>query len=61
MHVCSHPGSVYTSCHVRRLEEHMACKKFTDEVLVWLSVWSEVQMVRMWSAAPQTSIISRLI
>ena len=24
------------------LVEHLACKKLTDEVLVWLSVWSEV-------------------
>jgi len=26
-------------------EEYSACKKLTDEVLVWLSVWSEVQMI----------------
>jgi len=26
-------------------EEHPACKKFSDEVQVWLSVWSEVQMI----------------
>jgi len=25
-------------------EEHSACKKLSDEVLVWLSVWSEVQI-----------------
>jgi len=24
-------------------EEHPACKKMSDEVLVWLSVWSEMQ------------------
>ena len=24
-------------------EEHPACEKLTDEVLAWLSVWSEVQ------------------
>ena len=29
---------------VDRQEEHMACKKLSDEVLAWLSVWSEVQM-----------------
>ena len=28
---------------VRRQEEHPAC--LNDEVLVWLSVWSEVQIV----------------
>jgi len=25
-------------------EEHPACKKLSDVVLVWLSIWSEVQM-----------------
>jgi len=30
---------------VGRHEEHPACKKLSDEVLVWLSVWSEVQIV----------------
>jgi len=33
---------------VERQEEHLACKK-SDEVLAWLSVWSEVQMTCMWS------------
>ena len=28
---------------VGRQEGHPACKKLSDEVLVWLSVWSEVQ------------------
>jgi len=27
---------------VGRQEEHLACKNLTDEVLAWLSVWSEV-------------------
>jgi len=26
-------------------QEHLACKKLSDEVLVWLSVWSEVQII----------------
>jgi len=26
-------------------EEHLACKKLSDEVLSWLSVCSEVQMI----------------
>jgi len=30
---------------VGRQEEHLACKKLGDEVLVWLSVWSEIQMI----------------
>jgi len=28
---------------VGRQEGHLACKKVSGEVLVWLSVWSEVQ------------------
>jgi len=35
---------------VGRQEEHPACKKWSDEVLVWLSVWSEVQIVCIWSS-----------
>jgi len=31
-------------------EEHLAHKNLSDEVLVWLSVWSEVQMVCIWSS-----------
>jgi len=30
---------------VGRQEEHLACKKLSDEMLAWLSVWSEVQMI----------------
>jgi len=30
-------------------EEHPACEKLTDEVMAWLSVWSEVQMICVWS------------
>jgi len=32
------------------LKEHLACKKLSDEVLAWLSVWSEVQMICIWSS-----------
>jgi len=35
---------------LRRQEEHLACKSFTDEVLVWLSVWSEVQILCIQSS-----------
>jgi len=35
---------------VEHQEEHPACKKLSDEVLVWLSVWSEVQVVCIWSS-----------
>jgi len=31
-------------------EEHPACKKLSDEVLVWLSVCSKVQIVCIWSS-----------
>jgi len=33
---------------VGRQEEHPACKKMSDEILVWLSVCSEVQIVCVW-------------
>jgi len=37
---------------VKRQEEHPACNNWviSDEVLVWLSVWSEVQIVCIWSS-----------
>ena len=35
---------------VGRQKEHPACKKLSDEVLVWLSIWSEVQIVCIWSS-----------
>jgi len=28
-----------------RQEERLACKKLADEALMWLSVWSDVQIV----------------
>jgi len=31
-------------------EEHLACKKLSDEVLAWSSVWSKVQMICIWSS-----------
>jgi len=34
---------------VGRQEEYPACKKLSGEVLAWLSVWSEVQMICVWS------------
>jgi len=33
---------------VGRQERHLACKKLSGEVLEWLSVWSEVQMICIW-------------
>ena len=35
---------------VGRQEEHLACMKLSDEVSVWLSVCSEVQIVCIWSS-----------
>jgi len=33
-----------------RQEEHLACKKLSGDMLAWLSVWSEVQMICIWSS-----------
>jgi len=33
-----------------RQEEHPACKKLSDEVLAWLSVCGEVQMICILSS-----------
>jgi len=41
--------SVLLTLFVGRQEEHLACKKSSNEVLAWLSIWSKVQMVCMWS------------
>jgi len=35
---------------VGRQEGHPACKNLSGEVLPWLSVWSEVQMICIWSS-----------
>jgi len=35
---------------VGRQEEHSGLQKLSDEVLAWLSVWSEVQMICIWSS-----------
>jgi len=35
---------------VGRQEEHPASKKLSDEVLAWLSLWSEVQLICIWSS-----------
>jgi len=52
---------------VGRQEEHLACKKTSDEVLVWLSVWSVGARCRLFAygladaSASQNPIISCLI
>jgi len=35
---------------VGRQEEHLDCKKLSDEMLAVLSVWSEVQIICIWSS-----------
>jgi len=37
---------------VEHQEEHPACKKSSDEVLAWLSVWSKMQMICMIQPMP---------
>jgi len=32
------------------LEEKPACKNCSDELLAWLTVWSEMQMICIWSS-----------
>jgi len=40
----------------RHQEEHPTCKKFfIVEVLAWLSVWSEVQLICIWLMMPLPS------
>jgi len=46
---------VYFACSaltllVGRQKGHPACKKLSGGVLAWLSVWSEVQMICIWSS-----------
>ena len=31
-------------------EEHLTCKKLSDKLLVWLSAWSMLQIVCIWSS-----------
>jgi len=62
--ICAHAFSALTLL-VGQQEEHLACKKI--EVLVWLSVWSEVQMICIGpadaSATPSSlaSLKSRIV
>jgi len=36
---------------VGRQEGHLACKKVSGEVMMWLSVWSKVHLICIWSTA----------
>ena len=31
-------------------EEHLACRKLSDEVMAWLSLWNKMQMICVWSS-----------
>ena len=49
---------------IERQEEHLTCKKLSDEVLVWLSVWHEVHFFAYGPAdatASPNAMISCLI
>jgi len=35
---------------VRHQEEYLPCKKLSDEMLMWLSLWSKVQMINILSS-----------
>ena len=49
---CSDLTSAFSALTVLvgRQEEHPARKKLSDGVLAWLSVWSVVQMICIWSS-----------
>jgi len=34
----------------RHPEEHLACKRLSDEMLAMVIVWSKVQMICLWSS-----------
>jgi len=40
-------------------EGHPACKKLSGEVLAWLSVWSDVQMVQLMSLPPHQLLLQQ--
>jgi len=47
-HICAFFKSL--TLLVGHQEEHLACKKFSDEVLAWLSVQCKEQMICVWSS-----------
>jgi len=47
---CFNPASSALTLFAKHQEEHPACKTLNDEVLAWLSGWSEVQLICMWSS-----------
>ena len=50
MWISAYINCIYTSIlSVRHQEEHRIRKKMSDEVLAFLSVWSKVQIICIWS------------
>ena len=49
MGVCVTASGAFTLL-IGHQEGHLACRKLSDEVFVWLSVWSEVQIICIWSS-----------
>jgi len=43
-------GGVHTQTVVETLNPAACGRRLSSEVLAWLSVWSEVQMICMWSS-----------
>jgi len=60
IHKVTYLPSVPLTLLVGRQEEHLACKKMSDEVLAWLSAWSEVQMICICGPAHATVTPSSL-
>jgi len=52
--------SVLLTLLVRHHEEHPTCKKLSDEVLAWLSVWSLVQMICICHSHPIISCFIKI-
>jgi len=46
---------------VGRQEEHPACKKLSDEVCMWLSVWKEEQIVCIWSGLGIVELCAKIL
>jgi len=60
MWICERVNTIYcslTTLLVGWQEEHLARKQMSDEVLVWLSLWSKVQLICIWSSCCHWSII----
>jgi len=52
MFICIYSAFVFSALTllVGHQEEHLPCYKLSDKVLAWLSVWSIVQIICVWSS-----------